>query len=114
MEIYLLYKTFKEGQIMTKEMFFNTHILPYLDDVINWKALLFLEKRTVSALTNVGLIKEREPEDRDVDSFIVCGEYKIQFHRYIYYISKIQRGDDVVYEYSEEKAFKYRPEPSII
>lgn len=94
---------------MTKEVFFQTHVLPYLDDVINWKVIRFLEEITVASLTEVELIKKREPTDREVDSFIVCGEYKIQFHRYFYFISKIQKGDEVLYEYTEGRAFKEQP-----
>lgn len=94
---------------MTKEVFFQTYILPNLDDVINWKVVLFLDERTVASLTEVGLIKKRESTDREVDSFIVCGEYKIQFHSHLYFISKIQKGDEILYEYSEEKAFKEKP-----
>ncbi len=99
---------------MTKEVFFQTHVLSYLDDVINWKIVLFLDERTVASLTEVGLIKKREPTDREVDSFIVCGEYKIQFHRFLYFISKIQKEDEVLYEYMEEKAFEERPEREIL
>ncbi len=95
---------------MTKEVFFRTYILPYLDDVINWKVVLFLDERTVATLTEVELIKKRESTDREVDSFIVCGEYKIQFHRWLYNISKIQKGDEILYEYTEEKAFEKQPE----
>lgn len=96
---------------MTSEKFFQKHVLSYLDDVINWKIVLFLDERTVASLTEVGLIKKREPTDREVDSFIVCDAYKIQFHRFLYFISKIQKGDEVLYEYTEEKAFEEQPEP---
>lgn len=94
---------------MTSEWVFRKHIFPYLDDVINWKVVLFLDERTVENLIEVGLIKKREPADKEVDSFIVCDGYKIQFHRYLYFISKIQKDDDVLYEYSEEKASEKRP-----
>ena len=63
---------------MTKELFFQRNILPHLEDVINWKKIVFLEEETVSELTDIGLIKEREATDRDIDSFIVCGEYNVK------------------------------------
>ena len=89
---------------MTKELFFQRNILPHLEDVINWKKIVFLEEETVSELTDIGLIKEREATDRDIDSFIVCGEYNVRFHRYLYFISEIKKGDKIVYEYSDERA----------
>ena len=94
---------------MTKELFFPKNILPYLGDVINWKEILFLDKKTVDKLTKVGLVKKRDQEDRDVDSFIICGEYKIRFHSYHYFISKIEKGSEVLYEYSDKKAAKEKP-----
>lgn len=95
---------------MTKEVLFETYVLPYLEDVINWKRILFLADVTVSTLFDFGLIKEREPTDREVDSYIVCGEYKIQFHRWIHIINKIEKGDDVLYEYNDEVACIKKPE----
>ena len=99
---------------MTKEALFETYVLPYLEDVLSWKRILFLADITVSNLYDLDLIKEREPTDREVDSFIVCGEYKIQFHRFLHIIGKIEKGDDVLYEYSDEKAFEKRPEVSYL
>lgn len=31
---------------MKQKEFFQTHILPYLDDIINWKVVLFLDEET--------------------------------------------------------------------
>lgn len=94
---------------MTRELYFQKKILPYLEDVINWKKILFLEVETVSELSDIGLIKEREEADRDIDSFIVCEEYSVRFHRYLKFISKIQKGNKVVYEYSDGRASKEKP-----
>ena len=94
---------------MKQKEFFQTHILPYLDDIINWKVVLFLDEETVLTLRELGLIKEREPTDRLVDDFIVYEEYKIRLRHHFNFISKIQKGDDVLYEYDEETAFKKRP-----
>lgn len=98
---------------MTSEKLFNELILPRLEDVINWKEVLLLELDEAK-LTDIGLIKEREPQDREVDSFMVCGEYRIQFHRYINYIIKIQKGDSVLYEYNDEKAFAIQPKMDVL
>ena len=44
---------------MKQKEFFQTHILPYLDDIINWKVVLFLDEETLLTLKELGLIKER-------------------------------------------------------
>lgn len=98
---------------MTSEKLFNERILPRLDDVINWKVVLLLELDE-SKLTDIGLIKDREPQDREVDSYIVCSEYRIQFHRFIKYITKIQKGDEVLYEYNDEEAFEKQPKMDML
>ncbi len=95
---------------MTKEQFFNEQILPYLEDVINWKKVLFLTDRAVYSLSEIGLIEERKDTDREIDSFIVSGEYRVRFHRFMHFINKIQKADDMLYEYSEEKASAERPQ----
>lgn len=93
---------------MTKELFFQKRILPYLEDVINWKKTLLLYDKTISDLIDIGLIKKRE--ETDVDSFIVCGEYTIIFHRYLCYIFEIRKGNEVLYKYNDEKASKEKTE----
>lgn len=93
-----------------KELFFQKEIFPYLEDVINYKKILFLYDKTISDLIDIGLIKEREETDRYVDSFIVCGEYVMRFHRYLHYVFEIKKCNEVLYEYNDEKASKERPE----
>lgn len=100
---------FKGGQRMTHEDFFTTYILPHLDDVINYRKILFLSDGTVSDLKDLGLLKMREDTDRAVDSFIVSEEYAIRFHRYLQYVDMIKKGNDVLYQYIEEEIAKKRP-----
>ena len=99
---------------MTKEQFFEEKILPYLENAISWKNVIFLADLPVDSLDEVGLIKSRKTEDRLIDSFIKCGEYQICFHRYLLFITKIKKGDTVLYEYTEEIASVKRPEVAFL
>lgn len=99
---------------MTKEQFFEKQILPELENVISWKNVVFLTDLAVESLDEIGLIKPREPEDRMIDSFIECGEYQVCFDSFALQITKIKKGDTVLYEYTEEKAFAKRPKVAFL
>lgn len=99
---------------MTQEQFFQQHVLTYLEDVISWKTILSLTERAVYSLSEVGLIKKWEPEDREIDEVIESGEYQIIFHRYLLYVMKIKKGNSVIYEYTDEKAYVMKPQPCFL